>query len=197
MIGVAGMGLLGTYIMHFIENGSWGGRSFFGALLFFPVLLFPIALLCRVSLLDLLDYATPPGLLLLAFYKYNCYTDGCCAGRTLWFTEEGVPVHFPSQLAEMGVAIVLALCLFLVERKSKFRHKIYPICIVIYGATRFILNHLRWEQQAFLLGLTAGAFWSLVAVLIGVVWLAIARKKQERSEACTTTQSEDCMEEMA
>lgn len=171
---VGAMGLLGTYILYFLENGVWYGKSFFGAVLFFPVLLLPVAWLFRMGLTDLLSYATVPGVALLAVYKWNCYLEGCCGGKTLWFSEDGIPTHFPSQMAEMAAAIMITLLLLLLERKEKLRGKIYPICLVVYGTTRCILNQFRWEDAPFALGMTAGTFWSLVSVLIGSVWLVTA-----------------------
>lgn len=179
---VTGMGLLGTYILYFLENGLWYGRSFFGAVLFFPILLFPVALLFKINLIDLLSYATIPGMLLLAVYKWNCYIGGCCGGKVLWFSKDGIPTHFPSQIAEMSVAIIITIILLVFERNEKTRKKIYPICLIIYGATRYILDYFRWEQPQFFLGLTPGAFWSIVALFIGCIWLfvSILLKKEDQ-----------------
>lgn len=172
-IGVALMGLLGTYIMFFIENGVWYGQSFFGAVLFFPILLFPLAVVCRMSLLDLLDYATPPGIALLAPFKMNCYMGGCCGGRVLFFNENGIPTHFPSQIVEMIVAVCITIILLYLENMPKYKHKIYPICLILYGVTRFLLNWFRWEQEVVFLGLTAGASWAIISMIIGGIWLLI------------------------
>lgn len=170
----AGMGLLGTYIMYFFENGIWYGKSFFGAVLFLPVLLLPLAWLFRVPLTDLLSYTTVPGVSLLAVYKWNCYLEGCCGGKTLWFSADGIPTHFPSQIAEMAAAVVITVLLLFLERKDRLRKKIYPICLLTYGTVRCVLNQFRWEQAPFVFGLTAGTFWSLAAILIGGIWIVIA-----------------------
>lgn len=176
-IAVAAMGLLGTYIMFFIENGGWYGRSFFGALLFYPILLLPVAFIFRMRLEDLLDFATPPGLAILALYKYNCYMDGCCAGKAIWFTEEGIPVYFPSQLAEMVTALLIMLVVLLCEKKEKNRGTVYPVALIIYGVARYILNFFRWEQSVFLLGMAPGNFWSICSAVFGIVLLIIKRTK--------------------
>lgn len=171
------LGLLGTYIMFFLENGEWYGQSFFGAVLFFPVLLIPVSFVFRVPLLELLDYATPPSLLLLAPFKLNCYMRGCCSGRVLYFDENGVPIHFPSQLAEMAVAIIIVGILLWLETKNNYKHKIYPICLILYGSSRLILNWFRWEQDKNIFGLTAGSTWSIISCCIGLFWLWLSRRK--------------------
>lgn len=170
---VSGVGLVGTYLMFFIENGAWYGKSFFGAVLFFPILLFPISYIFRIPLINLLSYSTPAGLSLLAIYKWNCYENGCCGGKVLWYSEEGVPTHFPSQIAEMCVAIVLVIALLILERQPKFNKYLYPICLISYGTVRGVLNLFRYEQAEFFFGLPAGNLWSIVSILIGVTWTII------------------------
>ena len=179
-VSVAAMGLAGTYIMFFIENGGWYGKSFFGAVLFFPILLFPVAVIFRIKLVYLLSFSTIPGLALLAIYKWNCYKLGCCGGRVLWFSDKGIPTHFPSQLAEMGAAIILVVVLLILERNPKFKNEIYPLCLIFYGTTRFVLNYFRWEQNDFILGMPAGNLWSLVSIGIGAVWLLVKRRNKRR-----------------
>lgn len=171
---IAVMGLIGTRIMFFIENGAWYGKSFFGAVLFFPVLLLPVAFVFRMHILDLLDYATPPGVALLAIFKWNCYLDGCCAGKVLWYSEAGVPAYFPSQLVEMGTAITIAVILLLLEFAKKAKRKLYPICLIVYGLTRYALNHYRWDGREFLFGMPAGNLWSTVSIYIGSLWIVLA-----------------------
>ena len=175
---IAIMGVLGTYIMFFIENGGWYGKSFFGAVLFFPILLYPVAKIFRMPLKSLLDYAAIPGLALLGIFKWNCYQKGCCGGKAIWFTD-GVPTHFPSQLAEMAVAFLLVIILLIIERKPKFKGLVFPMLLVLYGSARYVLNFYRWEQQPFLLGMTAGNFWALIAVCIGTAWIFVSMYRQK------------------
>lgn len=178
MMCVAYMGLLGTRIMFFIENGGWYGKSFFGAVLFFPILLLPVAWLFRMRLRTLLDYATIPGIGMLAIFKWNCYTDGCCGGKVLWYSEAGVPTHFPSQLAEMAAAIVLVIIFLFLERNKKLYGKIYPCFLIVYGLIRYVLNLYRLEQADFLFGMPAGNLWAVVSVLLGVAYLICKKDHQ-------------------
>lgn len=172
-------GFLGTYIMFFLENGSWYGKSFFGAVLFFPILLFPISKIFKISLVDLLDYETPAGMAMLAISKFNCFLGGCCKGRVIGYTEDYAPIFFPSQLVEMVVAIVITIILIILEQKEAFKCKIYPMCLIIYGTTRFILERFRWDKGSLLLGLSAGRFWSIIAASIGILWLVIYSRKNK------------------
>ena len=165
--------------MFFIENGTFGGQSFFGAVLFFPILLWPVSLVAHMKLSRLLDYATPPGMAMLVIFKLNCYLVGCCSGIVLYHSEEGIPYFFPSQLVEMFVAFLLAAILIYLEKRSVFRSKIYPVCIIAYGAIRFVLNFFRWNQNDFLFGMPAGNLWSIVSVVLGVLLLLFMRKRNK------------------
>lgn len=179
---VSVLGFLSTYIMYYFENLEWGGQSFFGAVLFFPIALFPIALIFKMPIGRLLDYATPAGIAILVPFKLNCYIGGCCGGRALWFSEEGIPTHFPSQLVEMVVALLITIFLLYAEKMAKNEGKIYPLCLIVYGTTRFVLNYFRSDTSVFFLGLYPGNFWALFSVVIGVTWLVICRNRKNADE---------------
>lgn len=178
MVLVAGLGILSTQMLYLIENGEWGGMSFFGAVLFLPLIMTPIALLLHVSAENMMDFIAPPGLLMFAVMKTNCFFSGCCGGRVLTIGTKGATMIFPSQLVEAGVTIVLILALLLFEYKEKTRTKLYPISMVSYGILRFILNWFRMPGDALVLGMQKGTVWSVVAVIIGVFWLMIMKNKE-------------------
>lgn len=174
VVWVAVTGLLGTNILYLIENGTWGGRSFFGAVLFIPLFLVPAAHIFKIHIQKLVDFVAAPGLAMFVVNKLNCYLTGCCGGRVFRHTADGIPVYFPSQFVEMSVAIVIVCISLVLERIEVLRGKIYPICLILYGITRYILNSYRHEQAEFIFGMTAGSFWSVIAVIIGSVWLIIS-----------------------
>ena len=179
---IAVAGFLGSYVMFFLENGKWYGRSMFGGILLFPIFLFPISKILKIATEDLLDYATIPGAFLLAFAKFNCYLAGCCGGKVTRHVD-GIPNFFPSQLVEMSVSLLIVILLFVLEYKNKINHLMCPVCIVLYSITRFILDFFRWSQEIFALGMTAGRFWSLISFLIGIIWIVIKmRRKQGLNE---------------
>ena len=179
---IAFSGLLGSYIMFFLENGVWYGRSMFGGILLFPLFLFPVSLMLKIEPADLMDYATIPGAFMLAFSKFNCYLADCCGGKVMGYVD-AIPNFFPSQLVEMSVSLLIVVTLFVLEATNKLKHFMCPVCLVLYSITRFILDFFRWSQEIFALGMTAGRFWSLVSFLIGIIWIVIKmRKKQGLNE---------------
>lgn len=170
------LGLLGTFILYFIENGVWGGMSFFGGVLFTPLLMLPVAYLCKVRRRDMLDLITMPGLAMFCIYKFNCYLSGCCRGMILGHAE-GKPIVFPSQIVESASALLILLILLLVERKRRPEGRLWPLALILYGAVRFGLNWLRRDQVPFVWVLPAGAFWALVSIAVGIVWLCLLHKR--------------------
>lgn len=171
------MGVLGTKLMAYIENGSFGGQSFFGAVLFTPVFMCMLAPLFRIKLSDFLDLCAPGECGMLIMQKISCLVNGCCKGRIFSYNAAGEAIRFPSQLVECITAVIL-LCVFLcLIQDGKQRGKLYPWYLVLYGSTRFVLNLFR-ETTPFIWILPAGNFWSIIAVAIGAAVLFYLKKQE-------------------
>ena len=170
-------GTLGTFIMYFIENGGIGGTSFYGAVFLVPAAFALIALLLRIPYGQIMDLCAVGECIMLALMKVQCQIYGCCGGRLLFTTAEGVNVYFPSQIMELITALVIFTLLLCWALKGKKQGEIYGWYLLIYGVTRFVLNIFReaWVTKEMLLPF--GNIWSLVAIAIGVIWLVICRKK--------------------
>ena len=169
------LGFLCTQVLFFIENGEWGGTSFFGAVLLLPLLVMLFSKMKCVSFSKTTDLIAPSGLAMYAINKLNCYIAGCCAGKLMKFTDDGVPVYFPSQICELVTTLLIILILFLIEKNDRFNGKIYPIALVLYGISRFVLGLYR-DSKPFVLGLPIGNIWALISILIGVVWIFVSNR---------------------
>ena len=174
---VGGLGILSTQVLYFIENGEWGGMSFFGAVLFLPVIMTPVAWLLRIPAEDMTDFISPPGLLMFAVMKANCFFSGCCGGRVLSVSGNGTPIVFPSQIVEAVTTVCLVVALLCWDHRGKTETKLYPISLVSYGLLRFVLNWFREPGEAFFLGMQKGTLWSVIAVVAGVLWLLILHNR--------------------
>lgn len=172
-------GIYGSSFWFYLENGHPGGRSLYGVLFLVPLVIYPVAKLFRIPYGYALDYLAPSGCLTLAAVKVQCLVLKCCEGMVLYIDNNGRYVRFPSQLVEMAAFLVVSAILFWMSGMREFERKIFPWALVLYGGTRFFLNLLREETAPFLLGLTAGCFWSVCAVSIGIVWLISAKRKKE------------------
>ena len=171
------LGVLGAKIMFLLESGFWAGASFYGAVFFPPLFMVLLALLLHVPPLDLLDLCAPAECVMLAILKIQCAVNGCCGGILLTSTADGVYIRFPSQIVELLNALALMIVLLHFIHKGVWRGRIYPMYMLLYGITRFVFNLLR-DTTPFLLGLPAGNFWSLISIMIALIWLYFAEHKK-------------------
>ena len=171
-------GVIGAKLMYYIESGgSFEGESFYGAVFFAPLLMGLVAYVCKASVWKVLDLCAPAECIMLAILKIRCAIAGCCGGRLLWVTEQG-QVHFPSQIVETFVALLLMVVLLVMMKKGRQRGKIYGVYLILYGTTRFLLNTLR-DTTAIVGWLAIGHIWSIVSVLVGVLWLLHSGEKKK------------------
>ena len=179
------MAIIGALGMGVLEGSGFGTISLYGSIFFIPI---SITVYCRIakeSTAKMLDYFVPQICAGLAPVKLMCLTGGCCYGMKLFEKADGTIVRFPSQIAELCTSLVIMLILLYFEKKNLFTGKHYPIFFIIYGATRFILNSLRGGTTPFVWFLPAGHFWSIVAIVIGLMWLILAQKDDEPANEIT------------
>lgn len=173
-------GTVGTYLLFFLENGWIGGTSFYGAVFFVPAAFVLAAKLLRIPYGAALDLCASGQCVMLAIMKVQCLIGGCCDGRVLFINSAGEAVCFPSQIAELINALVLMVILMVLCRKEKNRGMIYPVYMLLYGCTRFVLNLFREDLSPFALGLPAGNFWSVWSIVIGAAALFVLKRKKQR-----------------
>ena len=166
-------GVLGTMVLAYIELGEFGGTSFYGAVFLVPILILP-AMLMRITYKDILNLCAPAECAMLLVMRFDCLDKGCCFGRYL----PALEFQFPSQIAEMVVAITVMITLIQMHRKDR-KVQLYPWYMILYGVCRFILQGFRYGgTDPWMLGLSQGHFWSLIAVAIGTVWLLLCRSRK-------------------
>jgi prolipoprotein diacylglyceryltransferase len=168
-------GTVGTYLWFFVENGRFGGRSFYGAVFIVPVLFILVSLVFRIPDGKLMDLCAPAECIMLVLMKALCVLEGCCKGRILFEN-----VRFPSQIAELVNALILLVILMYLSHKKENRGKIYPMYLLIYGASRFVLNFFRdvWAET----WMPMGTLWSILAMVIGGGILVYLKKKNEKAK---------------
>lgn len=66
----------------------------------------------------------------------------------------------------------------MIIKKKKQKGMIYPVYLIGYGVTRFILTFLRYPKP-WLGPLPPGAFWSLIAIAAGLSVMAFTRNKKD------------------
>ena len=128
-------------------------------------------LLVKVSYSTLMDLCAPSESLMLAFMKTDCFISDCCIGKYL----PKLGFQFPSQLVELVITLFIMIALMKIEKNKKNQGTIYAWYLILYGATRFVLNWFRYGVKPFVWILPAGNFWSVIAVIIGILWLMVVK----------------------
>ena len=169
-------GVAGTMIMYFIENGRFGGTSFFGAILFVPLLIMP-AILLKIPYKTILDLCAPSEALMLAIMKLDCLKNDCCVGKYLPQLE----FQFPSQIVEMIASLAVMYVLLWMECRNRRTH-LYAWYLLLYGATRFVLNWFRYGTKPWIWILPNSIVWAILSMVIGIIWLAVASKRRAQKE---------------
>lgn len=170
------IGTFGTFLLFFVENGRFGGTSFYGAIFLVPILFIPLAYFLRSPYDELMDLCAPAECVMLAVMKIQCLTTGCCGGRQIHIFN--IAFVFPSQIVELINALMIGTFLFLMSRNRKLYGRLYPWYMVIYGVSRFILNLFRNVKNMSALPIPAGNLWSIVSIVLGAVWLILLRRKR-------------------
>ena len=172
MIWVSITGILALKILSFIEKGTIGGDSMFGAVFFMPVFMMPMTLL-KISYKDVMNLYAPTQILGFAIVKIDCLLEGCCMGRYL----PSLNVQFPSQIADMLVGIaVIAILLWIEHRKPWV--SLYPWLMVIFGSARFVVDWFRYVPKPWKWGLPPTILWSLISILVGSIWLLLIMERK-------------------
>lgn len=161
---------------------SMNGQSLFGTLYLSMPVVPLLALLFRKKIADTFDFITPTWLILLTFVRTGCFTAGCCAAKEL--TINGSPVLLPVQLFEVICDLcILSLCLWLDQpkrRKCNKNLRVFPVLLVTYCSTRFLLEFLR-NNDILSLGVTISQIHCVIFFIVGVVWLRCIRGKKART----------------
>ena len=165
-------GVLGTMVLAYIEIGTFGGTSFYGAVFLVPILIAP-AMLMKLTYKDILNLCAPAECAMMVVMRFDCLDKGCCFGRYM----PKLGFQFPSQISEMIVGVVI-LCVLIRMHKKDRQVQLYPWYMLLYGICRFILQTFRYGgTNPWVLGLSQGHLWSLISMLIGGALLLLSRRK--------------------
>ena len=165
-------GIIGALVSHYIENGYWGIR-YYGTILVVVLALIPTAKIIKFPYNQLMDYVAPQGMLGIIVMKYNCLLKGCCEGKIMHYTPEGIGIVFPSQEVELVTAVLIFVLLLVLENSKRFKNYVFPIFMILYGGTRLFFDYMRAEQgRVFPLGaldISVGCLFCGLIVVFGIM----------------------------
>ncbi|MDQ3687575.1 MAG: prolipoprotein diacylglyceryl transferase [Acidobacteriota bacterium] len=156
--------------------------------------------------------AFAPGVALgQAVGRQGCFAAGCCWGKPTslpWgvqFTEAGhevtgVPfdVHLhPTQLYESFIAILIFGLLLWLHRRKTFHGQVILAYVVLYSATRFIIEFFRADPRGDIAGLTTfttlstSQLISLAVGITGLIFLVLRWRRAAANSANVDDESSD------
>ena len=77
------VGVLCVKLFAFLESGSGGGMSLYGAIFFLPVIYWVTAKVTKRSVADVFDIFTVCTFVTLLCSRFNCMFAGCCLGMEI------------------------------------------------------------------------------------------------------------------
>ena len=163
---------------------KFGGGNIVRIFIYYPIFLYPVYKMTGVRLRTLLDYISPGLALLQGLDHISCIFPGCCRGYSAPWGIWNIVVKdylFPNQWLESAVSFIIFLILM---RKSEKDHycgngNMYALFLILFGATRFLLEFLRDNNKLFL-GISNLAWHAAFMVVVGVLYLFYLRKTNKK-----------------
>ena len=158
------VGLLCVKVFAFLEGADSGARSLFGAVFFMPMAYALGAKLSGRKAADVFDIFAVCMIFTLFCARISCLITGCCQGRMIPGLE---PHRWPTREAELIFYVVFLAAVIPRVWKGKSNGQVYPLYMMIYGLTRFLLEFFRdnGTRQVFHLA----HLWALLSFILGFV----------------------------
>ena len=177
-------GIVGAALGAAVSGGTIWGKRLYGLMIADTLSIFVLSRPLKLSIADMGDFIAPPIMAVCFASKLDCIYRGCCYGIIIKKFETAPALRFPSAIVEMSIWAVLTIVLVLLERSKKTKGLLWPIGMIGFGIFRFITDYFRGapnERAIFFLGLSGGALWSLITVILGVIYLAWAIRKSKKT----------------
>jgi phosphatidylglycerol:prolipoprotein diacylglycerol transferase len=141
----------------------------------------------RLPLWTTADLAAPGIALGHVIGRFGCLLAGCCYGRptdvawAMTFTDPvaaanvgtplDIPLH-PTQLYDAGAELLILIVLLLTERRGRpFPGRTFWLYMLLYAASRFVIEFYRGDERGTLFGLSTSQFVSVVIVPVSLIML--------------------------
>ena len=152
----------------------FGGNNIVRIFIWVPLFAWPVAKLLKLDWKTCCDYIAPCICVVHGVAHLGCIFDGCCHGYR-W--EHGIwnPAldykTFPIQPIEALVAIAIVVYICVRQKKQKYvvDGLSYPIMLILFGSTRFLLEFARDNGKLFL-GISGLALHALSMLLVGLAF---------------------------
>jgi phosphatidylglycerol---prolipoprotein diacylglyceryl transferase len=163
------------------------GGVFYGGLIAAFVTALLLVRRYKLSMWTTADLMAPGIALGHVIGRIGCLLAGCCYGRptsvpwAITFTDPiaavnvgtplNIPLH-PTQLYDAGAELIILVILLLTERRGRpFPGRTFWLYMVLYAASRFVIEFYRGDPRGIVMGLSTSQFVSVLLVPLSVVML--------------------------
>lgn len=177
------------FFLYWAESGfkNFGGNNIVRIFVWVPLIAWPFCKLFKLDFRTMCDYLAPVVCVQHGVSHFGCMFGGCCYSYAWTY---GIYNHnlgyktFPIQPIEALVAVAIVLYIWLKEKKSNFKvtGEYYPLMLILFGYSRFLLEFARDNDKLFL-GISNLAIHALIMGIVGTAWYVTQRdmnRKQAR-----------------
>lgn len=176
-------------VVTWAEHGftDWGSNNIVRIFVLLPVVAAAASKITRIPFSTISDYIAPAMGMIQAFGHIVCPVAGCCRGYPcdwgVWNRQTG-DYRFPNQWLECLVALGVVLACMRYAKRTGYdgRGRVYPLFLILFGSTRFLLEFLRDNEKLFC-GISELALHAAFMVLVGSVWwILLSRRDSGRQK---------------
>jgi len=178
----------------FLENPAalveaiMGGGVFYGGVLGGGAAVFLYCRRYKLPIKKVLAFYIPAVPLFHTFGRVGCFLAGCCWGiehaHGVVYTQSlaapnGIPL-LPIQLIEAGCNLMMFVMLLIASNRLKKPHNVFPLYLIFYGITRFVLEFFRGDTVRGIALLSTSQWISIGLVVFSIallIWERISTKK--------------------
>jgi len=155
-----------------------GGLVFYGGLILALFTLLWRTRVYNLSLIKVIDIATPPTALGYSLARIGCFLNGCCYGIETKFPLAVKFPHLPglrhpTQLYASGIMFLAFLFLLFLWKRRKFEGQIFLSGLLLYSTYRFFIEFIRVGPR-YALGLTLSQLVSIV--IFGIALFVLVKR---------------------
>lgn len=170
-----------------IESGfqSWGGNNIVRTFVWVPLAVLLVGKIMKIEWARGCDFVAPCVPLIQAVSHWGCIFTGCCHGYPIeWgiYNPALETKTFPCQPLEalVALAIVIIICRYEKKRNYQTNGLAYPLMLMMFGYSRFLLEFLR-DNSKIVLGISNLAFHALFMAFVGTA-IYVTIKEQLQNE---------------
>jgi len=173
-------------IYFWMESGfkTFGGQHIVCIFVYAPLLAYVVAKILKIGYKEICFIVAPLFPLNHAVGHLGCFFAGCCRGyEANWGFYDPLQkiFYYPIQPIESAVALAIVITLLWIAKKKDYYPDpvFYPLMLVMFGSTRFILEFFR-DNEKILWGCSSLSFHALFMVLVGGIAIIIIQKRKKQ-----------------